>query len=591
MTPIDLVSAHPWRKAFFTTYSLSLSFFESVVLDALTRGGARQVMIAADVAGVGAALGEWGARSVGRAYQVEPVGVNTGIFHSKVTVLVGEGECHMLVGSGNLTFGGWGGNLEVVEHLHPSFASEAFADAADMFEGFASAPHMRHGLQRIFVEVAADLRAAQRPAGSKGAFRLLYGSLGSISDEIGSLADDLGGAKRLAVVSPFFDEGVALDRLCTVLGLDEVAIHAHPAGAVYAHQGANWPKSLKNRVKAITVNVIADDRPLHGKLFEVSCRNGRILVSGSANATAAALGAGRNAEAVVARIQRGRHATWVLTRADAPAVVDFTEGDADQDAPRIDVLRATLAGHRVEGRVLTKRIEGDVEVFLVGASGQIAVGRAVVDHDGFFEIEAALLGRAAWRSDRLVIAISDAAGNRAEGFILAKDFEEVARRVGPLAGRLFALLAGTETPTDVAAIMSWFCENPTHLKTASSAAGSSERHPDGATKLVSLSELLADNPGCVSKRPSSVTGGSSWSGFIQQLLAAFREPRGPAAPFVDSDREDDEGDEPDVPPIPIDRSRKPSKPSTSCWTCFCWQVPKAETPSLPSTWHSTFATG
>jgi hypothetical protein len=33
-----LVNARAWRKAVFTTYALSLSFFESVVLDRLVRG-------------------------------------------------------------------------------------------------------------------------------------------------------------------------------------------------------------------------------------------------------------------------------------------------------------------------------------------------------------------------------------------------------------------------------------------------------------------------------------------------------------------------------------------------------------------------
>jgi len=42
--PLDLISAHPWRRAAFTTYALSLSFFEAVLLDALVRGGGRRAM-------------------------------------------------------------------------------------------------------------------------------------------------------------------------------------------------------------------------------------------------------------------------------------------------------------------------------------------------------------------------------------------------------------------------------------------------------------------------------------------------------------------------------------------------------------------
>jgi hypothetical protein len=65
LAPIDLVSAHRWERVTFTTYALSLSFFEAVVLDALIRGGARQALILADVQGVRASLSEQGAQRVG----------------------------------------------------------------------------------------------------------------------------------------------------------------------------------------------------------------------------------------------------------------------------------------------------------------------------------------------------------------------------------------------------------------------------------------------------------------------------------------------------------------------------------------------
>src|ERR1043166_3247760 len=140
-----LVSAHPWQRVTFTTYALSLSFFEAVVLDALIRGGGRQALILADVEGVRASLSEQGAQRVGKDYEVEPVAVSGGVFHPKISVFSGRDDCHLLVGSGNLTFGGWGANFEVLEHLHPSFAADAFADAADFFERLSLNGRVRHG--------------------------------------------------------------------------------------------------------------------------------------------------------------------------------------------------------------------------------------------------------------------------------------------------------------------------------------------------------------------------------------------------------------------------------------------------------------
>src|SRR4051812_24428954 len=142
-TPIDLVSAHPWQRVTFTTYALSLSFFEAVILDALVRGGGSQALILADVQGVRASLSEQGAQRAGKDYEVEPVVVSSGVFHPKISILSSADECHVLVGSGNLTSGGWGGNREILEHLHPSFAADAIADAADFFELMPASDRIR----------------------------------------------------------------------------------------------------------------------------------------------------------------------------------------------------------------------------------------------------------------------------------------------------------------------------------------------------------------------------------------------------------------------------------------------------------------
>ena len=52
LAPLDLISAYAWQRVTFTTYALSLSFFEAVILDALIRGGGRQALILADTEGV-----------------------------------------------------------------------------------------------------------------------------------------------------------------------------------------------------------------------------------------------------------------------------------------------------------------------------------------------------------------------------------------------------------------------------------------------------------------------------------------------------------------------------------------------------------
>ncbi|OAN99199.1 hypothetical protein A8B75_19295 [Sphingomonadales bacterium EhC05] len=54
--PLDLAKAAPWSSVLFTTYALSLSFFESVVIDALIRGSGRNLNIISDPDDVRAGL-------------------------------------------------------------------------------------------------------------------------------------------------------------------------------------------------------------------------------------------------------------------------------------------------------------------------------------------------------------------------------------------------------------------------------------------------------------------------------------------------------------------------------------------------------
>ena len=120
----------------------------------------------------------------GSAYDVEPIAVREGVFHPKISVLTGDGECHVLVGSGNLTFGGWGGNLEGIEHLHTSFAADAIEDTADFFEHLATTDRIRHGAHARCGAVASDLRASASGRPRNGGIRLFHNLDGAILEKL-----------------------------------------------------------------------------------------------------------------------------------------------------------------------------------------------------------------------------------------------------------------------------------------------------------------------------------------------------------------------------------------------------------------------
>ncbi|MGV1683457.1 hypothetical protein [Sphingopyxis sp. NJF-3] len=529
MQPLDLIGAAPWQRVIFTTYALSLSFFEAVVLDRLVRGGGRNALILADPEGIRAALSEQGARRAGRDYELEPVASTTGVFHPKLTLLFGEGDAHMLISSGNLTFGGWGMNLETVDHLHPSFAADAFDDAADLFESLAIADTIRTGVADQFELTAAQLRLAARGAPRNGTYRLLHSVGGSIAEQLAQFADDLGGATRVTIVSPYFDKtGSAVSRLSALLKCEDVRLHVHPEpkGAVRGTMGTNWPEALSAR--AVCVDAPFDDgsRALHAKCIEVLCRRGRLLVAGSANATNAALFAG-NVEASLVRMQRDVTTGWKVEAAVKPAAYPLAETeDTDDGESRKGILRAMLEGDRVVGKVIVPRLQGKATLSVATTAGYNDLGIIDIDGAGRFEAAAPDLEMQSWGGGRMVLRIEQN-DNVAEGFMSIAAAAKIIQKAGAMAPRLLAMLSGTETPEDVAAILTWFKEDPVRIVSAMPRGGQGDGKAEHEPIWVSIEQLRAVGEFHASGPASSSTSEPAWQRALWLVRSAFTEPRGP----------------------------------------------------------------
>ena len=146
--------------------------------------------------------------------------------------------------------------------------------------------------------------------------RVIHNMSESVSQQVAIMASDLGGATRLVAASPFGMTGKAIDALCSSLGLSEVFVHSHEAGTVRGNAGANWPVNPKTRLHPVRMAMLVEEnsRPLHAKMFEVVCKQGRLVVSGSANATSAAMDSNHNIEACVVRVHRTATPSWIFRR-------------------------------------------------------------------------------------------------------------------------------------------------------------------------------------------------------------------------------------------------------------------------------------
>ncbi|KAB2684431.1 hypothetical protein [Brucella tritici] len=543
MNPLDLVSGSPWRSVAFTTYALSLSFFEAVILDRLIRGGGRQALILADPEGVRSGLSEEGARRAGRDYDIEPVACTTGVFHPKMSVFASDDDIHLLVGSGNLTFGGWGGNMEVVEHLHPSFAPDAINDAADMFELIALSERIRTEAGPACIRLAESLRRVNRPATTTGNIRLIHSVGGSVATEIQRFAGELGGARRITIVSPYHDlDGRGVDALADALSCDDVQLHAHPHGTVRGLRSASWPFEGTRERSAVEIATLfqADHRALHAKAIEILCRRGRLLIAGSANSTHAGL-FGANVEASVLRIQRNSLLGWKPVPALPPERSEAEVAEEDEDtSDTIGILRASLESGTVKATVIAPAIRGRVSVYLKTVRTTHELGYAYINGAGRLSIDAPGLEREAWENGRLVLRVEQF-DKVLEGFVTITAATELVRRAGPMAPRLFAILAGNETPADVAAMLAWFREDPARLPRAAaiSTASTPEDKGEGSAfvHLGSLEGVLFDNSDPADGGERSV----AWEHAMALLRSAFSTARGPwnVGGETDDDEEDD----------------------------------------------------
>jgi hypothetical protein len=526
----DLLRSNNWSRLFFTTYALSVSFFEAVVLDAIVRQQVDSALILADEAGVRSAMNEFGAQGVGRSYDLEPVVVTGGCFHPKLISLVSPDEAHLVVGSGNLTFGGWGSNLECAEHLHPSFAPTAFLDAAEFLRELATSPRIRHAASESCFELAEDLSRRGDAASSRNpSIRLVHNLERSIPDQLASAAADLGGAQQLTIVSPFFDrDGVSI--ICRALGLSHASIHSHPAGFVLGTAGARWPSGASlSKSRAVEVEQIApDSRRLHGKLFEVVCRHGRLIMSGSSNATGAGLEAERNVELCVLRIQKEPSIRWTMRPAQPPVVISIADDESESTKKAFAILRATVSGGTLVGQILNSFPEGPADILSRTALRWSSLGQTSVRSDGRFSLRL----KDSWsigNSGQFLVRVESNSGPVAQGFAALPEVREIARRLGRSAQHFFSLLQGREDAADVTAILEYIRIHPEFLPEvpAQHSGGSSEK--EEREELVDVARTFGGNQSRPQDAHDSRHSGGV-SNFMHSVLAAFRERRGPIDP-------------------------------------------------------------
>lgn len=495
---LDVIDGGKWQRALFTTYALSLSFFESILLRSLRRVGCQETWVITDVQGYRDSLIERRSQGVGQEFRLVPVSLKEGVFHPKCIYLVGEQVDVLLVGSGNLTFGGFGRNLEVIEVLLSTTASSAFGD----FAGFLTSIENRAGKDLHCPDLAwtktfrdCAIRSSQLlPNSPLEQPRLIHTVDTSVISQLPTQITHLN-PRELTIMSPFFDnDGNAVRSLADALGCTSVRIAVRPN-----EHKSNFPfkealRWKQSKVVAVWPEASALKRPLHAKWIEARGEAGTAVLTGSINATTAALCTTRNVEVGVLRISSGNK-EWVSW---AASTVPKHFEPAKYESTSVDELLvyAYLAGDGdLSGTILGPQLpSGRWKGTLIKPSGDMKPFEVDVRSDGRFR---AMLPQAAEFSLTSGLQLSLRHGSTiARGWVHVEDILRMPRLPRLNIPAMLRLISREDTEDDEIALLEYLAVNATkHLATFSrriTQAVHPSGHPSGeqhGTVHVALADL------------------------------------------------------------------------------------------------------
>lgn len=384
----EFLKAARWKHALFTTYALSLSYFESEVLRILLQQGCDDIWLVCDAQGYRASLLERRSMRVGQEYRIVPVGLPNGVFHPKCIHLISEDEQLLLVGSGNVTFGGHGRNAEVFEALVPNEHATAFSDFAEFLEVLGSQPDIRIARREWIDDFAG--RAAQ--AGADGAdqtakpLRLIHPLERSALEQIGEIAAKIGTCQKAKIISPYHDpDGEAVSALLEAVNADSgvVAVTSEEPSPFPFSDAAGWSRPIvPQRPK------LEGKRFVHAKWLQCDFGDQSLVLSGSFNATRKALGTTDNVELGVLRRVAVREQLLEWEDCAAP---DFQPAERmPSGLGQAEIVYASFDRHdpqKLTGQMISlQEVSGEWSYRVVQADGTTHSGTVALKDDGTFVV-------------------------------------------------------------------------------------------------------------------------------------------------------------------------------------------------------------
>lgn len=357
-------SARGVTNAVVLTHNIDFVFVQTVVLSAFRRCGNPTITVFADSS---CAAGTFAQQKdvldgLGVRYRVVPVEMGRGFrFHPKAILLSGEQGGTLLVGSGNLTFGGWRENGEIWTRF------ESGTDGPGPFHAFRG--YLDEVLKHVALPgtVQREVEEAFDPsrkswlstgAAAEGALVGRVGSGPTLLDQM-LVAGGEDTVDELVVCTPYFDnDGVALQELVAGVGAPRATVLCQ-AGRTALHERAWKPNAASATLQRIDFGHAEDDGRersafVHAKFYGLRRAHEVVVLAGSANCSRAALtlrGNVGNAELMAIRVvspqEFEREFLGDLELSSEPVVLPsepHDEGDEDGGGTPLRILAARFEG-------------------------------------------------------------------------------------------------------------------------------------------------------------------------------------------------------------------------------------------------------
>ncbi len=297
MKLLDQLRDLGFHSSIFTSFSCDLPFYETLVQSRLRSAGCLNNILLVDVGNYSRSVVTSGrlVNAAGRRYLVAPV-ASQGVYHPKIFLQLGEKKGRLLLGSANVSTGGFGSNRELVSEIVCSAEAtpeqSLIVSAFDFLCGFLdkNVRSIGYKLNRIAADTPwlAKARRSAEPLviGEDRRVGFLCSSEESIISQFWRAT---GGDRisRLVVLAPFWDQDLkALSEVVELLKPEQTILLIQPETVNINCEALNQLPS------GVEINDVGwpKERYLHAKLMLAEGELADHILMGSANCSVAALG-------------------------------------------------------------------------------------------------------------------------------------------------------------------------------------------------------------------------------------------------------------------------------------------------------------